>query len=275
MSISELKIPFLADGMGFLGERDGPIVVEKGLKLNLVHLTAIPPWIPTMEETLVEIDKFKKMIESQPRLRLVLNQKDLLSVTADKKIGVVLGMQNTPKDSVEVECLSVLRLKEVGVRIIAPCYDKQNILGSGWLNSDIGLSDEGRRFIRDCARAGMIVDLSHSGHRMARDIISYAKEGDYTPKIMASHGGCYRHYHHFRNLPDDVLKDVSELGGVVGISTLTFTNHRVNNSVFPFKDHLNHAINLCGEDSVCIGSDDLYITRDTEEQLESLRMEAE
>ena len=254
---------FYGDSLGFLGGRGGPITVEKELKLDLVHLTAVPPWVDTMEETLKEIEKFKKMILSQPRLRLITNQKDLSSAVVDKKVAVILGMQNTPKDM--VECESVLKLKEAGVRIIAPCYDEQNILGSGWFNSDFGLSNEGYRFIRDCACDRIIVDLSHSSHKMARDIISYAKESSYTPKIMASHGGCYSRYHHFRNLPDDVFKRVVELGGIVGISTLTFTNHECDNSVFPFKDHLAHAISLCGQDSVCVGSDDLYITRDTEE----------
>lgn len=255
---------FYADSLGFLGSRGGPIVVEDGLKLNLVHLTAVPPWITTMKETWEEIEKFKKMICGQPRLRLVTNQKELSSAVADKKVGVVLGMQNTPRDILNFDVMSVI--KRAGVRIICPCYDKQNDLGSGWLNADTGLTTEkGKLFLEDCANNDIIVDLSHSGHKMARDIISHKKKGELRFNLMASHGGCYPKYHHFRNLPDDVLKAVAELEGVVGISTLTFTNDEHDNSVFPFKNHLNHAINLCGTDSVCVGSDDLYITRDIEE----------
>ena len=71
---------FYGDSLGFLGGRGGPITVEKELKLDLVHLTAVPPWVDTMEETLKEIEKFKKMILSQPRLRLITNQKDRLKI---------------------------------------------------------------------------------------------------------------------------------------------------------------------------------------------------
>jgi microsomal dipeptidase-like Zn-dependent dipeptidase len=133
---------FYADALGFLGKRGGPIVVEDGLKLNLVHLTAVPPWITTMAETLVEIEKFKKMILNQPRLRLVTNQRELASAVADGKVGVILGMQNTPHDIISIDDVrndkrGVAKLRKAGVRIIAPCYDKQNGLGSGWFSMNL------------------------------------------------------------------------------------------------------------------------------------------
>ena len=255
---------FYGDSLGFLGKRGGPIVVEKGLKLNLVHLTAVPPWINTMEETLTEIKKFKKMILGQPKLRLVTNRKGLFSAITDKKIAVILGMQNTPSDLTVTIGNAVRLLKEAGVSIISPCYNKQNGLGSGWLNADVELTKDGENFLGMCSGERIIIDLSHCGHGTARNIILYSVSENVI-KLMASHVGCYSQYHHFRNLPDDVLKGVAELGGVVGISTLTFTNHETDNSIFPFKDHLNRAISLCGADSVCIGSDDLHITRDEEQ----------
>ena len=262
---------FYADSLGFLGGRGGPIAVEKGLKLNLVHLTAVPPWITTMAETLIEIEKFKKMILDQPRLKLVTNQKELSSAIAEGKVAVVLGMQNTPVDLVGGgNYKHFTELKNAGINIIAPCYNKENTLGSGWLNADISLTNQGKVFLESCFINKMIVDLSHCGQAMSRDIISRIKSrrkneelGD--THLISSHSGCYSQYHHFRNLPDDVLKAVAEFGGVVGISTLTFTNHETDNSIFPFKDHLNRAINLCGAESVCIGSDDLYVTRDEEQ----------
>lgn len=256
---------FYADAMGFLGKRGGPIVVEEGLKLNLVHLTAVPPWITTMKETLAEIVKFKKMIGDQPRLRLVTNQKELSVAVADKKVAVILGMQNTPDGILDMDEDGVAILRKAGISIISPCYDKLNDLGSGWKNADIELTKKGWCFLRDCAAEEMIVDVSHSGHKTARDIVSCWKKSELKFNLTASHGGCYSQYHHIRNLPDDVLKAVAELGGVVGISTLTFTNHESDNSIFSFKDHLTRALNLCGADSVCVGSDDLYITRDIEE----------
>lgn len=266
MSISELKIPslVLADAMGFITKgRGGPVFIEEGLKLNLVHVTAVPPWVTTMEETLSEIEKFKKMIlQEQPRLKLVMNQKDLASAIKEQKVAVVLGMQNTPIDIIDN---GIPKLKKAGIAVISPCYDGQNDFGSGWLNTDVGLTECGRLFLYRCAENNIMVDISHCGHKTARDIVSFRKKDEFKFHLMVSHTGCYSQYHHIRNLPDDVLKAVAELGGVVGITTLTFTNDEHDNSAFPFKTHLGHAIALCGADSVCVGSDDLYTARDIEE----------
>ncbi|KKR53124.1 MAG: Renal dipeptidase [Parcubacteria group bacterium GW2011_GWA1_40_21] len=261
--IKKTKKIFLADALGFFGKRGGPIVVEDGLRLNLVHLTAVPTWITTMEETLREIEKFKKMILDQPKLRLVTNQKELSSAVAAGWVAVVLGMQNTPVDILNKGAIPALR--RAGISIISPCYDKQNDMGSGWLNADIKMTRWGKIFLKECAKNNFVIDLFHAGHGMARDIASYiASHNRSMPpfKVMVSHTGCYSQYHHFRNLPDDVLKAVVKLGGVVGIPTLTFTNHETDNSIFSFKDHLNRALQICGADSVCVGSDGLYITRD-------------
>lgn len=251
---------FYGDAMAFLGKRGGPLVVEEGLKLNLAHLTAVPPWVQTMEETLSEISKFREMIQGQPRLRLVLNQRDLAKAIADKKVAIVLGMQNLPKDAM------VGVLFRAGIRIVSLAYYGMNQYGSGWLNAGIGIQNPwGLKILKDCLKIRMIIDLSHASHETARDVLILRKKCDWKLKVMASHGGCYSQYHHFRNLPDDVLKEVAEMGGIVGISTLTFTNDERDNSVFAFKKHLEHAIKLCGPDSVCVGSDDLYVTRTKEE----------
>lgn len=283
MSMGEVKVPFLSDAMGLFGVRDDSIVVEDGLNLNLVHVTAVPSWATTMREVLLELDKLKVMIVKQPRLRLVTNQKELSKVSkvvTDKQIAVVLGMGNMPDDVISFEN-AIPILRKSGISIIAPCHGKQNRLGSGCLNTDIGLTLDGAIFIEECHENGIVVDLSRSGHRTARDIINLAisrnRDESHMPlKVMASNTGCFSQYHHFCNLPDDVLKNVAKLGGVVGITTLTYTNDERDNSIFPFKDHVVRAVSLCGVDSVCVGSNGLYINQTVEEakkQFELMRLE--
>lgn len=266
-----LEKAFFGDSSASFGLKDGrPIVVEKELKLNLVHLTAVSPQVTTTKEALLEIEKFKKMIHQQPRLRLVTNQKELSKVSkvvTDGQIAVILGMQNTPSDILGSDINnkdSILALREAGISVMAPCYDTTNILGSGCLHTDTGLTYEGKIFLTRCAENGIIVNLAGCGHRMARDIVEYKKSG-LKFNLMASQTGCYSQYRHIRNLPDDVLKSVAELGGIVGISMTTYTNDESDNSGFPFKKHLNHARLLCGEKSVCVGSGNTYITQTDED----------
>ncbi len=252
---------FLADAMGFLSSPGQAPVADKDLKLDLVHVTSVKPWLGTMEEVLADHRQFKRTIEEQPRLTIVRTRKDLINfngrIDLRKKTGVLvlMGMQNTPRDP------DVKVLFEAGIRVITPAYQKENDLGSGWINAGIGLKTKGVDFVRECAKWGIILDLSHLGHQMARDVIKIVKEERLPLSIVASHGGCYSQYHHMRNLPDDVLIGVAEAGGVVGITLLTFTlDERNNNSyVYSFLRHLYHAIKICGETAVVVGSDVPYV----------------
>jgi membrane dipeptidase len=89
---------------------------------------------------------------------------------------------------------------------------------------------------------------------------------------MASHTGVYDVFPHIRNLPSDVLKGIVELGGVVGIYTLTFglgvsaCNWGYSNSGYdPFLAHLTEAVKICGVDAVGVGTDGAYREIDEEE----------
>jgi microsomal dipeptidase-like Zn-dependent dipeptidase len=83
---------------------------------------------------------------------------------------------------------------------------------------------------------------------------------------MASHTGVYDVFPHIRNLPSDVLKGIAELGGVVGIYTLTFglsvrnptPSFAPHYEFGPFLEHLTAAVQCCGINAVGIGSDGTY-----------------
>mgnify|MGYP001589848280 CR=1 FL=1 len=249
---------FYADSLGFLGSPGKGVDVrtDDPFALNLVHCTSVPPWIDTMEGCLAAHKKFRNQVEQEfCQLQVIVEKSDLEELPSHK-IGVVFGMQHTPKD------VDVKALRAAGIRIIAPCYEKVNQLGGGWRYPTISLARKGIRFVYDCAEHGMIIDLSHVGDTTAEDILEYAKLKALDVPIIASHGGCFEQYAHDRNLPDHVLSEIAEGGGVVGICTMTFLLHKTDNSAIPFLQHLEHALEVCGEDGVCIGSDASYISRD-------------
>lgn len=266
---------FYADALGFLGKRGGPIVVKDGLKLDLVHLTATPPVTLsndekvrplTMEETLQKVEEFKKMISDQLRLRLVLNKADLTKAIADEKIAVVLGLQNV-STGVDPQALF-----DAGIRIMSLAYYEENALGSGFLNGGIPLKGYGKKIISDCAKSRIIIDFSHVGHQTALDALHFIKENRLDCRVMASHSGCVAEYHHMRNILDDTMRGIVELGGVVGITTITFNLDEWDNEASSFEKHLSHAIKVCGENNVVIGTDSVYVERTIEEAKEGIKM---
>ncbi len=251
--------PFYADALGFLGFPGKPIVVPAGLELDLVHMTAAPPWCRNMDETLAAIEKFKEQIAACPQLQIVTNGAEIQPVVDAGKTAVVLGLQHTPEDA---SFDWPKKLRAAGIRVLALAYQRKGRFGSGWANAELPLTLHGIDILNGMKDERLILDVSHAGHATAREALLYAKT--FAIPVMASHGGCYRAFPHMRNLPDDVLRSVAELGGIVGIFTITFCLNAENNTLLPFVLHLRHAIGVCGESSVCVGGDGPYVAPITE-----------
>lgn len=219
------------------------------MNLDLVHLTACPPWANTMEKVADEIKKLKADIAKHERLHILKSGKELDNVISDGKTAVILGLQHLPEDA------NVRWLRELGIRITTLSFD-------GWKNQR-RLSDVRKQFIKDCGVNGIIVDLSHSNHHTARDVVELigAFSVETSPSIIASHTSCFNVYPHRRNLTSSILSDIAHLGGIVGISAVSFFLNERDNSLKPFFEHLKEMIDVCGNDRVCIGSDMPYVRR--------------
>lgn len=248
-----------ADFLGFLSAEGAKPVLDPKVdtsSLRLVHLTSAPPYACTLQEVLIYHHQFVwELVRQADRIKIVLDSDGLL---ADNRLGVVLGLQNMP-ENVDVELLY-----SAGIRIIGIAYERANYLGGGFAEEGVGLTDYGREVLAACAEQKIIVDLAHTNHQTARDVLDFIKEEKIDLSIVASHIGCWEVYNHPRNLPMDVLRGIVECGGVVGIYTLTFGLHPYSNSLDPFLEHLRFALNICGQNNVCIGSDGHYCHRDLE-----------
>lgn len=76
-----------------------------------------------------------------------------------------------------------------------------------------GLTDFGRDVVREMNSMGMIVDISHVSADTMRDALDAT-----TLPVMASHSSAYTVSENARNVPDDVLRAVSENRGVVMVN---------------------------------------------------------
>lgn len=78
-----------------------------------------------------------------------------------------------------------------------------------------GLSEFGRSVVRRMNQLGMLVDLSHAGERSFFDVLEVS-----TRPSIASHSCCKALHDHPRNLTDDQLRELGASNGVVGIAFL-------------------------------------------------------
>lgn len=241
------------DTLAFMAPPAKPPIIEGDwLKDFLVtHVTTAPPFVRTRTEIINAHHAFVGQLERQG-IKLVRRADDL----GDDSKLVIAGLQNLPADA------DVMVFKSLGLRVFCLAYDQANRFGHGFACPEGGLTPDGAEFIRLCHREQLIVDLSHANHQTARDVLDLiSREHLEGIGLMASHGGCHAIFPHPRNLPDDVLRRIAQLGGIVGIAALTFILSDVDDTLKPFMRHLGHAVDICGRTQVAIGTDHPYCGR--------------
>ena len=182
------------------------------------------------------------------RLTKVLTAADIRRAKSERKIGVIYGFQNAAMLGDRVERVDLFA--DMGVRVIQLTYNPQNQLGGGSVASgDIPLTAFGRDVIDRLNARRVIVDLSHSGQRTCLDAARHAKA-----PICITHTGCRALNDLPRNKTDEELRLVAEKGGYVGIYFMPFLADRQITSEDVCR-HIEHAIKVCGEDAVGIGTD--------------------
>ena len=141
----------------------------------------------------------------------------------------------------------------LGLRIAQLTNSNKNLVGcSHAQETDTGLTAAGRDVIRRMNELGMLVDLSHCGHRTALAAIETS-----TDPVVATHTAC-RGIHvggksKYRNITDEALQALAGKGGMVGIARVP--NLLGDFGLETFFKHIDHVVNLVGVDHVGFGAD--------------------
>jgi membrane dipeptidase len=165
------------------------------------------------------------------------------------KIGVIYGFQNAAMMGQDAKRVAIFA--NLGVKVIQLTYNIRNQLGDGsMVTENQGLSEFGREVVHELNRNKVMVDLSHSGERTCLDAIAVS-----TQPIIISHTGCRAVTNLPRNKTDQELKLVADKGGFVGIYFMPFLAIGRQPMAADLVAHIEHAIQVCGEDHVGIGTD--------------------
>jgi membrane dipeptidase len=200
--------------------------------------------------TLETLDQWDKVMAGSPQdLVLIRKAGDIAKAQADGKIGIIYGMQNAIQIGEHLERVDEYAAR--GVRIIQLTYNPANPLGDGSMApGNRGLTPLGRQVVERLNAARLMVDLSHSGEQTCLDAIKASK----TP-ISINHTGCRALTDMPRNKTDAELRGVAESGGFVGIYFMPFLSLDGHAHASDVVAHIEHALKVCGEDHVGIGTD--------------------
>jgi membrane dipeptidase len=113
-----------------------------------------------------------------------------------------------------------------------------------------GLTSLGHDVLARLNARRVMVDLSHSGQQTCLDAVAASKA-----PISINHTGCRALCDLPRNKTDEELRAVAEKGGFVGIYFMPFLTLSGRPTAEDVARHIAHAVDVCGEDHVGIGTD--------------------
>lgn len=201
-------------------------------------------------DTVENIARWMTRIEQRPKaFRQVRTVADIADAKATGRLGIVLGFQDTVPFDGRIENVEIFR--NLGVRVTQLTYNVRNLVGDGCLEpANGGLSRFGRSVVERMNEVGMLVDLSHCGQKTTAEGIAASKL-----PVSITHSGCNAVARHPRSKDDAELRALAQKGGVIGIYLMPFLSPGRVPTRNDVLDHIEHAIKVCGEDHVGIGSD--------------------
>ncbi|MEN3370142.1 MAG: rane dipeptidase [Verrucomicrobiota bacterium] len=222
------------------------------------------------EMAVEDISYAQQLMEKRADLFLnVRTHADFERTRKEQKLGVIYSFESANMLEDKIDRIEMFR--GLGVRVMQLTYNRRTPFGVGCLDGDIdGLTDLGRKAIAKMNEIGVALDLSHSNTKTTAEGIAAS-----TKPPLITHAGCRAVYMHPRNKEDGELKALADKGGVIGIYMLPYITASPKQPMLDdFMKHLEHALKICGEDHVGVGSDVPFFQVDAED-LEMMKKSAE
>ncbi len=185
---------------------------------------------------------------------------DIRAAVAAGRIAAILHFEGAEAIDKDLDALHLWHA--AGLRSIGPVWSRPTIFGHGvpfrfpsGPDTGPGLTEAGKRLIRECNKLRIMVDLSHMNEKGFDDVAAIS-----SAPLVATHSNAHAITPLSRNLTDRQLNMIRDTDGIVGLNfgniflspdgrIETITNWE------PILRHLDHLIGRLGEDRVGFGSD--------------------
>lgn len=205
----------------------------------------------------MDMDSFENVIQVLARFRnhtashpenyvLALTVQDILKAKETGRLAIAFDLEGSDPLLGNINLVSFYY--DLGVRQMLLAYNKDNRASGGCMEGDIGLTDFGREVIHEMNRVGMVVDVSHMGHRATMEAFETS-----TQPVIFSHSNPKGLREHARNISDDQIKACAKTGGVVGINGIEDFLGGTSSELIV--ENIEYVMNLVGPEHVGIGLD--------------------
>jgi microsomal dipeptidase-like Zn-dependent dipeptidase len=216
--------------------------------LAKARLWPISTWNSIYERAVFQARRLHKLSENKTNNLIIAKRKRDLEQNEGVLIGLLLTEGSHP---LEGDLKNIKRLYDEGYRAMGLQHFFDNELGGSMHGrSQAGLTAFGQEAVKEMERLNIMIDVAHSSVTTVRDTLALTSN-----PIFISHGGTISHCPKTanRNLPDDILIEIANRGGIIGIGY--FGGVICDISPKGVAAALIHAVNLLGEDAVALGSD--------------------
>ncbi|PZQ39209.1 MAG: membrane dipeptidase, partial [Phenylobacterium zucineum] len=179
-----------------------------------VYVPASLPPVEAAKTTFEQIDVVRRIVAAHPDVfELATTADDIVRIHRAGRIASLIGIEGGY--SID-DSLGLLReFHEAGVRYMTLTHSRT----TSWADSATdaprhgGLSPFGEAVVREMNRLGMLVDLSHVSEETMLDAMRVSEA-----PVIFSHSSARGVTDHPRNVPDSVLRQLPEDGGVVMVT---------------------------------------------------------
>lgn len=264
------------------GHLDLPRMEAGGMDGGIFAVWVDPDAEDPLAETLRGLRTLGAFLRDTDGVRPVLSAADLAAAREAGDVAAVMGVEGAY--GVVDDLGAVDRMHGAGARCVTLTWTRPTAWADATGAEPVhgGLTEFGGRVVERLQELGVLVDVSHASDRTALDVLRRARR-----PVVASHSGCRAVADHPRNLPDRVLEELADAGGLVG--TIFFPGYLDAAHGRPFdrlreegvdvfspdgrraleaatRDlppvgldavarHLEHAVRTAGPDAVGLGSD--------------------
>ncbi len=249
----------MEEGAGLLSNQCH-LDLQRAQKLGNIHLVQFfaafisPQYCQAyaLKRVLQIIDKIYEEANLNKHMMMICrNYNDIRRAVKNNLIAAIISVEGGEALQGDI---SVLRcLYRLGVRSICLTWNNRNEIADG-VSDEItggGLTEFGRKVVREMNSLGMLIDVSHIAEKGFWDVIETTRD-----PIIASHSNAKKICNHRRNLTDEQILAIRDNGGVIGINLYPcFLNNSEEASLKDVIKHIEYISSLAGCDHVGIGTD--------------------
>ena len=217
--------------------------------VDAVHVTIA--YHENFRETVLNIEQWNRWFEQYPDL--IFHGEWAADIDKARETGrtaIFFGFQNPSPIEDDIGLVEVLH--KLGARFMQLSYNNQSLLATGCYEAeDPGITRMGRQVIKEMNRVGMVIDMSHSADRSTIEAAEISER-----PIAITHANLHAWQPALRNKRDDVVRAVTQNGGMMGFSL--YPHHlkgKGDCTVESFCEMIAQAAEQFGVEHFGIGSD--------------------